>query len=137
MGIFDDDEDDYIERNIIVNGKKINAKYSPDSGRFAFGKPTKLGYTDTSPTKAGAFQTMRALVECFSDVNPRKICYTANGATEREAEVKDRFYSRELSRLGYKQVSSGNKFRRSWLTTQWSGPERIWLRKRAKDKSKK
>lgn len=80
MGIFD--EENYIERKINVNGKEITARYSPESGRFAFGKTTKLGYTSTTPTNAGAFETIKALVEGFRDVNPRKICFSASGVTK-------------------------------------------------------
>jgi len=121
---------DYIERKIKIKGKEVTAKYSPKTGKFAFGKSNKLGYSNTELTGLGAFSTMKALIDSFRDVNPQKICYSSQGMSEKEVRTKDKLYARELKRLGYREKTSSDEFFRDWLTTEWNGPDRIWVREK-------
>lgn len=117
-----------IEKQININGKEISAAYFPESGWFHFEKSKANSDTDDL-TNAGAFRTMRALIENFKEINPYKIKYEAHGITKKTAETRDKLYARELSRLGYTQKYSSGKFQKDECYGGWTGPKKIWIRK--------
>lgn len=152
-------DDHYIEREITLDGKKIVARYHPYTGEFHFGKSSLIG-TDTTPTNAGAFRTIAELTKSFSDTKIPIISYSSADTSLKRAITKDKFYSRALEKLGYKEKETGLSI--SWLDTaveltlkklgvkfretprgfrydslagSWFGPKRVWIKPLIVDES--
>jgi len=149
-------EDNYIERKVDIHGKKVVAKYHPNTGEFHFGKESWVG-TDTTPTKLGAFETINALKKSFSDLDMPRISYSSADTSLKKAVTKDKLYARALKRAGYEEKE--NILTISWLDTAiesvlkklkinfrenpkgfrydsligtWLGPKRVWIKREDK-----
>lgn len=145
--------EDYIEREVVIHGKKVNARYSPSTGEFNFGKKSSLVGTDISETNVGAFRTMDELTKAFSNENLPLITYSSVGENLGRTITKDRLYSRTLGRLGYREKEqvltvpyfdrvvdfvlkklgvavreTPPGFKYNSLVGTWEGPKRVWVR---------
>jgi hypothetical protein len=77
-------------------------------------------------TNAGAFSTMRAIFQAFSDVPMEKITYDVD-KTDRHMSTRDKFYARELKKLGYEEVNPPE--------TSWEGQRRFWVKRGVKSRA--
>lgn len=96
-------DNEYIEKEIDIDDRKISARYFPESGEFEFSTNQGFGTTYSGLTHIGAFRTMKKLTEAFKEVDMPKISYSTNGKDLREAVIKDKLYARTLKRLGYRE----------------------------------
>lgn len=125
----------HIRREFYIKGKKIIATYYPGTGKIEYEEHKSRHFNQTN---LGAFATMNKIAEAFKDVSLDKIRYRAYGENQREAEIRDKLYERELKRRGY----SLEKSRGQWVHGDpimgdnfWLAPERLWIKTKEKNLS--